>query len=381
MSQSSIIETDVLIAGAGPAGCSAALALHGSGMRVALVDKSAFPRIKVCGDSVPAHALIALEPFSPGIYDSFLREVPNVDFRSSVMVMPNGAQFKFSWPLPGYVAERRLFDDFLLQRVAKETGTNLFTGFRIVDYQRVGDKILVPTKTPDGSAGPQFLTRMVIGADGAPSLVSRKLGSQPPEPKRIGHAVRGYFSGVSYLEPGLEYIFYHPRFFPGYFWIFPMQGGMVNAGFGMAEKYRKRMGVPLNVLFEQFREQHPVANRMMAGAWPEGSLGGGMVPFAVKRQQWSGDGWLLTGDAASLVDPISGDGILYAVRSGLQAGLAVRNSRQSDYSKKVEELFWNRMRNQRIVMSLISRMPFIISMAASLGRYSWFRNALMKGIW
>jgi len=381
MSQTSLIETDVLIAGAGPAGCSAALALHGAGRTISLVDKANFPRNKVCGDSVPAHALIALEPFSPGIYDSFLKEVPNVDFRSSIMVMPNGSQFQFNWPLPGYVAERRLFDDFLLQRVVKETDTNLYPGYRIVDYERDEERIRVLTRKSDGTAGPQFLTRKVIGADGAPSLVSRKLGGQPPEPSRIGHAVRGYFSGVSGLKSGSEYIFYHPRFFPGYFWIFPMQDGMVNAGFGMAEKYRKRLGVPLNTLFEQFRDQHPVVAGMMAAAQLTGSLGGGMVPFAVKKQQWGGDVWLLTGDAASLVDPISGDGILYAVRSGLQAGLAVRNGQEAEYSKKVTELFWLRMRNQRILMGLISRMPFIIHMSAGLGRFSWFRRALIKGIW
>jgi len=377
----SVIEADVLIAGAGPAGCSAALALNGSGLSVVLVDKATFPRTKVCGDSVPAHALISLEPFSHGIYDDFLEELPKVSFRSSVMILPNGNRFEFSWPLPGYVTERRLFDDFLLQRVARQTSTKVYAGYRIIDYQRVEGGVLVKTRSVDGVAGTDFLARTVIGADGAPSLVSRKLGGQPPDQEVVGHAVRGYFSDVVGLEPGTEYIFYHPRFFPGYFWIFPMAGGWVNAGYGMAEKYRKKSGVPLNVLFERFRQEHPVVREMMARAKPESDLGGGMVPFSAKKQRWAGDGWLLTGDAASLVDPVSGDGILYAVRSGLQAGLAVRNGRQHEYSGRVEELFWGRMKNQRKVMYLVTRMPGIISLASLLGRYPWFRRALMKGIW
>jgi flavin-dependent dehydrogenase len=106
-----------------------------------------------------------------------------------------------------------------------------------------------------------------------------------------------------------------------------------------------------------------------------------MVPFAMKKQEWAGDGYLLTGDAASLVDPVSGDGILFAVRSGLQAGLAIRNGRQKEYSAKVEALFWNRMRNQRIIIRMIARMPWVITLAAQMGRYGWFRRALMKGIW
>lgn len=375
------IETDVLIAGAGPAGCSAAIALHGTGLKVTLVDKSSFPRTKVCGDSVPAHALISLEPFSTGIYDDFLKEVPFYCFKSSVLVLPNGSRFEFSWPLPGYVTERRLFDDFLLRRAVRDPDTQFFSPVRIVDYQRVENRILVSTRNPDGTEGPQFLAGTVIGADGAPSLAARKLASGTPDPATIGQAVRAYYSGVKGMEPGSEYIFYHPDFFPGYFWIFPMADGLVNAGFGMTEKYRKKTGVPLNVLFEQFMEGHPVVKSMMKDAVMQSGLGGGMVPFAMKKQEWAGDGYLLTGDAASLVDPVSGDGILFAVRSGLQAGLAIRNGRQKEYSAKVEALFWNRMRNQRIIIRMIARMPWVITLAAQMGRYGWFRRALMKGIW
>ncbi|MFA5817178.1 MAG: FAD-dependent oxidoreductase [Bacteroidales bacterium] len=135
-----VIEADVVIIGGGPAGCSAALALKGSGKKVLLVDKAVFPREKTCGDSIPAHALIGLENVSPGIYDSFLQKVQSVSFRSSALVFPNGSQIVFNWTLPGYIAERRIFDGFLLDRVIVTTDAQVITGLKVVDYQRVTDR-------------------------------------------------------------------------------------------------------------------------------------------------------------------------------------------------------------------------------------------------
>ena len=124
-----VIKVDVVIVGGGPAGCSAALALKESGKDVLLVDKAVFPRDKTCGDSIPGHALLALENFSPGIYDSFLTKVEPVSFRSSALVFPKGRQVVFTWPLPGYIAERRIFDAFLLDRVMETTDAQIITGY------------------------------------------------------------------------------------------------------------------------------------------------------------------------------------------------------------------------------------------------------------
>ncbi len=375
------IIADVVIAGAGPAGCSAALALGDSGKKVLLLDKAVFPRNKTCGDSVPAHALIGLENISPGIFDSFLQKVPSLSFRSSALVFPNGEQFVFKWPLPGYVLERSAFDGFLLDRVVETTGAEVFTGLKAIDYQRSNGLIQIYTQQAGGSPGPVVSTPLVIAADGAPSLTARKLAGMAPDPSVYGQAVRCYFEGIEELDPGIELIFYHPRFFPGYFWIFPMTGGRANVGFGMPETFRRKTGASLTDLLNHFREQHPVVRRMLENARQITPLQGGMVPFAMRKQPWSGPGYLLTGDAASLVDPVSGDGIMYAVRSGLMAGLAVRNGKEALYGEQVEKLLWRRMKSQRRAIRLVSAFPALISAASLLGRYSWFRRGIQHWIW
>lgn len=375
------VEADVVIVGGGPAGCAAAFALQGSGLKVLLVDKAVFPRDKTCGDSIPAHALLGLENFSPGIYDAFLRQVVSLSFRSSALIFPNGSEFIVSWPLPGYVTERSKFDGFLLDRIIETTDVQVVTGLKVVDYQRTGSSLRLKTQSVEGKLGTNIITRYVIAADGAPSLAARKLAGIPPDPSAYGQAVRCYFEDVEGVERQMEFVFYHPRFFPGYFWIFPMPGGRVNAGFGMPEKSRRKNGASLVTLFEQFREQHPVVRKMLENARQVGELRGGMVPFAMRKQSWSGDGYLLTGDAASLVDPVSGDGIMFAVRSGLLAGLAVRNGQVSSYNGQVEKFIWNRMKSQREIIRLLTFLPFLISWVSWLGRFSWFRTRIRKWIW
>ncbi len=379
--QADVIKADVVIVGGGPAGCSAALALKGSGKKVLLVDKAVFPREKTCGDSIPAHALLGLENISPGMYDSFLQKVESVSFRSSALIFPNGRQVVFTWPLPGYVTERRIFDAFLLDRVIEMTDTQVITGLKVVNYQRVDAFIRLNTQTRDGSPGTEIITPLVIAADGAPSLAARRLAGIPPDPVVYGQAVRCYFEGVQGLDPRMELIFYHPRFFPGYFWIFPMTGGRVNAGFGMPEKHRRKTGTSLVDLFQQFSEQHQVVRKMLENASQVSEIRGGMVPFAVKKQVWSGPGFMLTGDAGSLVDPVSGDGIMNAVRSGLLAGIAAKIGREPLYGEQVEKFIWNRMKSQRRTIGLMSQFRFLISVAAWLGRFEWFPTGIRRWIW
>lgn len=376
-----VIEADVVIVGGGPAGCSAALALNGSGKKVLLVDKAVFPRDKTCGDSIAAYALLGLENISPGIYDSFLQKVESLSFQSSALIFPDGRQLVFTWPLPGYVTERRIFDAFLLDRVIEMTDTQVITGLKVMDYQRVDAYIRLTTQMTDGSAGAEIITPLVIAADGAPSLAARKLALIQPDPAVYGQAVRCYFEGVKGLDPPLELIFYHPRFFPGYFWMFPMTGGRFNAGFGMPEKHRRKTGISLVDLFQQFREQHPEVRRMLENACQISEIRGGMVPFAMKKQIWSGPGFMLTGDAGSLVDPVSGNGIMYAVRSGLLAGLAAKNGQMPSYNSQIEKFIWNRMKTQRQTISLITRLPFVVALVAWFGRFARFRKGIQRWIW
>jgi len=387
---SGIIETDIVIAGAGPAGCAAALALNRSGKRVLLLDKALFPREKTCGDSVPSSSLLNLESVSPGIYDRFLQTVRHNSFRSSSLVFPDGSRFTVDWPLPGYLVYRRDFDAFLLDHVRRSTGTRIITGLRVSDYECHGNFFRLTTVTPPGIPGAGILCSCVIGADGAPSLAARQLAGYEPDQKTYGQAVRCYFTNVSGMDPDVPLVFTHPDFFPGYFWLFPMADGQVNAGYGMPEKRRKKSAVPLHGMFYRFTEQHPVVRQMLSGARRVTPLRGGMIPFAMKRQPWSGPGFYLAGDAASLVDPLSGDGIQFAVKSGLLAGaMAAKDSGLEgpagsgnglEYDRSIRLYIWNRMRSRRNIIRFLEFAPGLLRLVQPLGRFGWFRNRIRKWI-
>ena len=160
-----------------------------------------------------------------------------------------------------------------------------------------------------------------------------------------------------------------------------MSDGMVNAGFGMPEHTRRKLKVPINELFQEFAKKHPEVRRMLSQARQIGDLRGAMVPFAMKRQVWSGPGFMLCGDAASLVDPVSGDGIMQAVRSGMLAGMAVKSGEQGVYDRQVEKYLWQRMRSPRRTIKFIRLFPGVIRMAAWMGRFEWLRNRFQKWIW
>ncbi|MFA5817179.1 MAG: hypothetical protein WC865_16355 [Bacteroidales bacterium] len=127
-----------------------------------------------------------------------------------------------------------------------------------------------------------------------------------------------------------------------------MTGGRVNAGFGMPEKHRRKTGTSLVFLFQQFRERHPVVRQMLVNARQVSEIG---------------------------------DGIMLAVRSGLLAGIAAKNGQVPLYDSQVEKFLWNRMKSQRQTISLITCLPFLISVVAWLGRFAWFRTGIRKWIW
>jgi len=386
---SGLMESDITIVGAGPAGCASALALKNSGMRVLLLDKAEFPREKTCGDSVPAATMLNLENIDPGIYDSFLQTVPFNAFRRSSLVFPSGKSLTVDWPLPGYLVYRHDFDAFLLGRVHADTPCKVITGLKVTDYERFGNFFQISTRRAE-SAGPKIICSRIIGADGAPSFAARRLAGRNPDPSLYGQAIRCYYEKVTGMDTGAAFVFVHPKFFPGYFWLFPMADGRVNAGFGMPEKWRNRKGKTLLDLFTRFTEEHPVVRKMLSGSRQVTPLKGGMVPFAMKWQPCSGPGFYLAGDAASLVDPLSGDGIQFAVKSGILAGAQAGKDMnlsnwdhpggESEYDDLIRRYIWNRMKSGRRLIPVLTAAPVLLKIAEACGSSAWFRNNIRKWI-
>jgi geranylgeranyl reductase family protein len=320
-SATTFLSYDVAIVGAGPAGTACALALRGSGLRVALLDKATFPRDKVCGDAVPGHAFKALRQLDPAYVAALWQLEPRDDVHRSRLVAPNGGSFYMHWKLPAFNSPRLDFDAALLALVRQHTATEVLENAALktieitTDYAQLGL-----------ASGQEIRASVVIGCDGANSVVGRRL---LPEPRlaRAYHSagVRAYFENVAEAESGTTEFFFSRSHLAGYLWLFPVGAGRYNVGLGMLSELVSKHKIDLKKLLLESLATHPGLASRFAQARQLGPIQGFGLPMGGGRQRpASGARFLLCGDAASLIDPLQGHGIDLAIRSGILAAGQVR---------------------------------------------------------
>jgi geranylgeranyl reductase family protein len=321
------------VVGGGPAGTTCALYAGRAGLDVLLVDRARFPRDKICGDVIPRKGVECLREL--GLLDR-LERAPHVRAGGVVFSAPDGSvaavPFAPARAAPDaaprgyvcYVCRRQVFDDILFQAARERVETR--ERFRVED-------LLVEDGRVRGVAGRDAKGRrveiaagVVAGADGYGSIVARRLGLYAHDPDHWAVATRAYYRGVEGMSDAIE-IHFVEDILPGYFWIFPLEDGLVNAGLGMLHRELKQRGIGL-------RRAHVDATRAeffrdrFAGAELIGEIAGWNLPLGSKQRPVHGDGFLLLGDAAGLVNPFSGEGIGNAMWSGRIAAEAVAAARR-----------------------------------------------------
>lgn len=336
---------DLLIVGGGPAGATCALYAEGLGLRVLLVDKELFPRDKICGDVIPKKGIQCLRELE---LIAALERRPHLRAGGIIFSSPGGkiARIPFSSAhsnLPGYacyVCRREVFDDLLLQTARERVETR--EGFKVEDLLREGNRVCGVVGRDATGARLEFTARVVAGADGFNSTVARRQGLYDPDPDHWAVATRAYYRGVKGMTDAIE-IHFVQSIQPGYFWIFPLDGGLVNVGLGMLHRELKKHGINL-------REAHLAATRTdffrdrFAGAELVGSIAGWNLPLGSKRRQVHGDGFVLLGDAAGLVNSFSGEGIGNAMGSGkIAAQVLAEVCRGTDYSASALQHYADRL--------------------------------------
>ena len=308
--------SDIAIVGAGPAGCWAAYRLARAGARVALIDGS-HPREKPCGGGVTGRALTLVS----GAID--VRRLPCCTIRSA-RVADSLHDRSVAVPLDGdalVVASRAEFDGSLLA-AAIEAGATLVSS-RALDVTRRAQGFLVRT-----IAGP-VESRLVIGADGANSLVRRRLAR--PFVRADLSIATGYFvHGATGHEIIVEFLA-DP---PGYLWSFPRPGHLAVGicaqadGDATAGALRARAGIWIR----QMDLAHDA--RLEPYSWPIPSLSASGFGSLTT----SGPGWFLAGDAAGLVDPITREGIYFALLSGEWAAQAAASTDRAAHARYRERI-------------------------------------------
>src|ERR1700744_3789908 len=136
---------DVVIAGAGPAGCACALGLKDAGLKVAMLDKATFPRDKVCGDAIPGRAIKTLNNIDPAFAHAFKGFPQKLETKQTALFYKE-RKMTFDWVQPAYTCTRMEFDTFLLSLVKQHTATDVFTGIQVNNTLANPDSITITTK-------------------------------------------------------------------------------------------------------------------------------------------------------------------------------------------------------------------------------------------
>ena len=312
---------DVVISGAGPAGCTAALSLARNGMRVALIDKAQFPRDKTCGDGVTPASARLLEEL--GVMEVVRQRVgPLTVFKGITLFSPDGAVVQGRLSQTGdrssesYVIPRSLLDDCFVTCVKAHESISFFDNTESRELIINGD-----SARGLSTSGGEFYGKCIVAADGVYSPIAAQLGLLNRQKEQQGFAMRAYFSNVDRLNDSIE-LHYDNLILPGYGWVFPAGEKRANIGVGIMTRFKEPRG--LKNMFERFIAENPVVSSKLKDAAMElGTLKAWPLPFGSFRGMRSQRNVLLAGDAGSFVDPLSGEGIFYALKSGQFAADAI----------------------------------------------------------
>lgn len=326
---------DLIVAGAGPGGATAAALAAKTGLRVLLVERARFPRDKVCGDAISGKSVDVLKRL--GLTD-VVAHSEAIDSWGVLFGSPSGAEVEipfssqtYEGDSPGYVCARKVFDEVLARR-AVELGAELREETSVEDLV-LEDGSVRGVRLRRGGEVEVVRAPIVVGADGAYSVVARALGFAQLDERHYYAGVRTYYRGVESFR-GRNFIELHfvDEAIPGYFWIFPMPDGKANVGMGTLSARIKKKDIRLKALLDEVVASPRFRNRFERAERIDRVRGWGM-PLGSASRTMAGNGWMLVGDAASLIDPFTGEGIGNAMVSGdLSARWAERGHEARDFS-------------------------------------------------
>ena len=335
---------DVAIVGAGPAGAAAALGARGEGASVVLLDRAAFPRDKACGDGIAAHVLDVLAGL--GVHDAVDGYAPVPALR---LVSPRGAVVARSTARPAHTVPRAVFDHRLVASAVRAGAVLRRHVVRSIAQTATGVTI-------DGV----IHAATVVGADGAQSVVRRFLGHDRNPDGHVALAIRGYARAPRDLTE--QRIVTTGTSWPAYAWAFPIGDGRANVGYGEVLAGRA------------VSRAHLLAR--LADLLPEIDTNGAtglrahLLPLSTHRPAPGRGAIVLVGDALSLINPFTGEGIFYAVLSGSLAGRAAAHaalagsasSTAARYTRALDQRLRRHLRHSTVAARLAQR-PWIVDAA------------------
>lgn len=368
------IKSDVCIIGAGPAGATTSLFLAQMGISHLILDAAVFPRDKVCGDGLDLKVVRVLRHLDPAIIEHELPEnqffmpcygtrfftqndriadfvydpAQNNGFRSRSFVKNDHSSLFWT-------AKRLHFDDFLVNKFDRRFA-DFRQGTKVEKIERDGRGWLVYAQ------GMEIHTKLLIGADGDHSVMLRHLNERRIDRRHYAGTLRQYWRGVANLHPkNLIEVYFPPGLPMSYFYIFPLPDNEANVGYGMVSEVAAKGGHNLREIFSRLIREDPVMAPRFRNAQALDNPAGWGIPLASRRRRAFGDGYLLAGDAASLVCPTSGEGIGTGMISGYIAAhfvqKALKNKRfDAEQFKNYDREIYRRLRSEIRLYNLMMRL-------------------------
>lgn len=353
---------DVIIVGGGPAGAACAIRLADSGLKIALLDKATFPRDKTCGDALSVDVINQLGMLSGELVKRFTALANKIPSYGVKIFSPNHqfVDIPFIYKNEkscGFISPRFDFDNVLFQHIKEHTSVEIFEGCSVEKVEQNENKV-----TAKSNCG-TFEAPMIIGADGAHSVVAKNLSNITVDKEHYSAGLRVYYEGVvSFHQENFIELHFFKDILPGYLWIFPLADNKANVGIGMLSSRASKNKVNLKETLQKLITAHPNLKERFKDAKPLETIKGYGLPLGSKKRNISGERFLLVGDAAALIDPFSGEGIANAIRSGrVAAEHTIQCFKQQNFSavfnkaydKEIYRRMWGEFKISRLLQQLI----------------------------
>ena len=404
--QTKKFHTRICIIGAGPAGATTAIFLGKYQIPHIIIDAESFPRDKICGDGLDLKAIGILNQIDKNIIQDNIKKdgVINACWgfrlihpsgkRTEFIFEPNGSGFV----QPPYAISKRTNIDTILVQQFDKRFTTFFQNTKAKSIERVENKWKIISHHENEII--EIVCDLMVGADGERSVVLKTIGDRKINRNHYAGGVRQYWKGVEGIHEKNLMEVYYPKSKPmSYMWIFPLGNGLANVGYGMLSSVASKYNFNIKADFKEILETDPIIAERFCNATALDNIVGWGLPLASLKRKCFGDGWLLVGDAASMVSPTTGEGIGTGMTTGLIAAKfiqrAVRTNRfdESIFANYDREVFrrveddinlfkismWFSPKMMGWVMNNLIRLPFFKKMfQKKVGQ--WLHTAYNKNL-
>lgn len=371
-----MIKTNVCIVGSGPAGASTSLMLSKLKIAHFIIDKAVFPRDKTCGDGLILHAYKSLKIL--GLLEKFLKHPKFIHSKKIKLHIKDklNIQFRESEEREMVISygKRIYFDEFLVKEFSEKYTTCEF-GNAVKKLEEVSEGIIITLKD-----GKQILTKVIVGADGIQSLVSKKLTNYKPDKSKMSTFISAYFKNVALmpLDNEAEIRLYYKKM-PLFFYLFPLPNNEVNVTLGGNTKSLLKNDINLKKEVLSILESNADVAFKFKKAEQIGSWRGWGIPYHYKQQKVCGNRFLLVGDAAGLANAFYKEGVGTGMMSGIICAQKIANCiREDNFSSEFMLSYKKDLDKEFSKLLIVSE--FALKMAAFKGMFRGFVKFSKKRI-